>query len=72
MLLNARHITYWPFQQNQTNSEVATINFIRQNTNIPVPQILAFDDSGDNEQLWMDLDGDATWSDPANEVEEIV
>ncbi|APA16221.1 hypothetical protein sscle_16g109910 [Sclerotinia sclerotiorum 1980 UF-70] len=32
---------------NKTNSEVATINFIRQTTDIPVPQILAFDDSND-------------------------
>ncbi|KAJ8062551.1 hypothetical protein OCU04_009078 [Sclerotinia nivalis] len=34
---------------NKTNSEVATINFIRQTTDIPVPQILAFDDTGENE-----------------------
>ncbi|PQE17856.1 Aminoglycoside phosphotransferase protein [Rutstroemia sp. NJR-2017a BBW] len=34
---------------NKTNSEVATINFIRQYTDIPVPQILAFDDSSENE-----------------------
>ena len=34
---------------NKTNSEVATINFVRQNTDIPVPQILAFDDSSENE-----------------------
>ncbi|ESZ94202.1 hypothetical protein SBOR_5428 [Sclerotinia borealis F-4128] len=34
---------------NKTNSEVATINFIRQNTDIPVSRILAFDDSSENE-----------------------
>lgn len=34
---------------NKTNSEVATINFVREATDIPVPQILAFDDSSDNE-----------------------
>ncbi|KAF7941008.1 hypothetical protein EAE99_000645 [Botrytis elliptica] len=34
---------------NKTNSEVATINFIRQTTDIPVPQILAFDDTNENE-----------------------
>ncbi|KAF7904227.1 hypothetical protein EAF00_001561 [Botryotinia globosa] len=34
---------------NKTNSEVATINFIRQTTDIPVPQILAFGDTNENE-----------------------
>jgi aminoglycoside phosphotransferase (APT) family kinase protein len=34
---------------NKINSEVATINFIRQTTDIPVPQILAFDDTAENE-----------------------
>jgi aminoglycoside phosphotransferase (APT) family kinase protein len=34
---------------NKTNSEVATNNFVRQNTDIPVPKIFAFDDSRDNE-----------------------
>lgn len=34
---------------NKTNSEVATIRFVQQNTDIPVPQILAFDDSRKNE-----------------------
>lgn len=33
----------------KTNSEVATMNFVRQNTDIPVSQVLAFDDSSDNE-----------------------
>lgn len=33
----------------KTNSEVATIPFVRQNTNTPVPRILAFDDTRDNE-----------------------
>jgi aminoglycoside phosphotransferase (APT) family kinase protein len=34
---------------NKTNSEVATIIFVHQNTEIPVPQIFAFDDSRENE-----------------------
>jgi len=34
---------------NKTNSEVATIIFIHQNTDIPVPQIFGFDDSSENE-----------------------
>lgn len=34
---------------NKTNSEVATMNFVRQNTDIPLPQIFAFDDSSENE-----------------------
>ncbi|KAI9641581.1 hypothetical protein NHQ30_010394 [Ciborinia camelliae] len=34
---------------NKTNSEVATINFVRQTTDIPVPQIIAFNDTDENE-----------------------
>jgi aminoglycoside phosphotransferase len=34
---------------NKTNSEVATIIFVHQNTDIPVPQIFAFDDYRENE-----------------------
>jgi hypothetical protein len=34
---------------NKTNSEVATINFVRGITDIPVPRIYAFDDSSENE-----------------------
>jgi len=34
---------------NKTNSEVATILFVGQNTDIPVPRIFAFDDSRENE-----------------------
>ncbi|ESZ96404.1 hypothetical protein SBOR_3236 [Sclerotinia borealis F-4128] len=41
------HYLVDPF--NKTNSEVATINFICQTTDIPVPQILMFDDTGENE-----------------------
>jgi len=33
----------------KTNSEVATINFVHQNTDMPVPRIFAFDESSDNE-----------------------
>jgi hypothetical protein len=33
----------------KTDSEVATINFVRQNTDVPVPKIFEFDDSRDNE-----------------------
>jgi hypothetical protein len=33
----------------KTNSEVATIRFIHQNTDIPVPRVFAFDDSKENE-----------------------
>ncbi|KAI9743459.1 MAG: hypothetical protein M1818_002771 [Claussenomyces sp. TS43310] len=33
----------------KTSSEVATIEFIRQNTDVPVPKILAFDASNSNE-----------------------
>lgn len=36
-----------PFHK--TNSEVATIQFVRENTTIPVPEIFAFDDSAENE-----------------------
>lgn len=43
------HVTLPVDPSNKTNSEVATINFIRQTTDIPVPQILAFDDSSENE-----------------------
>lgn len=32
-----------------TNSEVATMRFLRQNTDIPVPKVFVFDDSSDNE-----------------------
>lgn len=34
---------------NKTNSEVATITFVQLHTEIPVPQIIAFDDSSENE-----------------------
>jgi hypothetical protein len=34
---------------NKTNSEVATIKFVHENTDIPVPKIVAFDDSSENE-----------------------
>jgi len=34
---------------NKTNSEVATIKFVHENTDIPVPEIFAFDDSSENE-----------------------
>ncbi|TVY36427.1 Altered inheritance of mitochondria protein, mitochondrial [Lachnellula subtilissima] len=34
---------------NKTNSEVATILFVGQNTDIPIPRIFAFDDSRENE-----------------------
>lgn len=34
---------------NKINSEVATIIFVHKNTDIPVPQIFAFDDSRENE-----------------------
>lgn len=34
---------------NETMSEVSTIDFVRQNTDIPVPGIIAFDASNDNE-----------------------
>ncbi|KFY16929.1 hypothetical protein V492_01008 [Pseudogymnoascus sp. VKM F-4246] len=34
---------------NKINNEVATIIFVHQNTDIPVPQIFAFDDSRENE-----------------------
>ncbi|KAF7864102.1 hypothetical protein EAF04_007067 [Stromatinia cepivora] len=34
---------------NKTNSEIATINFIHRTTDIPVPRILAFDDSSEND-----------------------
>ncbi|MCJ1381219.1 hypothetical protein MMC17_004328 [Xylographa soralifera] len=34
---------------NKTNSEVATITFVRQTTDIPVPQIITFDNSSENE-----------------------
>lgn len=34
---------------NKTNSEVATIKFVDENTDIPVPKIFAFDDSSENE-----------------------
>lgn len=33
----------------KTASEVATLQFVRKNTSIPVPQIIAFDSSADNE-----------------------
>ena len=33
----------------KTASEVATLQFVRKNTSIPVPQIIAFDPSADNE-----------------------
>lgn len=35
--------------KHKTNSEVATILYIRENTNIPVPHVFAFDDSSENE-----------------------
>jgi aminoglycoside phosphotransferase (APT) family kinase protein len=33
----------------KTRSEVATIEFVSKNTSAPVPQIVAYDDSADNE-----------------------
>lgn len=33
----------------KTESEVATIEFARQNTSLPVPQIIAFDSNNENE-----------------------
>jgi hypothetical protein len=47
MLPDACHLTSRSFHK--TNSEVATIIFVHENTDIPVPQIFAFDDSRESE-----------------------
>ncbi|KAL3476605.1 phosphotransferase enzyme family-domain-containing protein [Aspergillus californicus] len=35
--------------QSKTRGEVTTLRFLRRETDIPVPEVVAFDDSGDNE-----------------------
>ena len=43
------HVTLPVDPFNKTNSEVATITFVHLHTDIPVPQIIAFDDCSENE-----------------------
>ncbi|KAK4150334.1 kinase-like protein [Chaetomidium leptoderma] len=37
------------YPRHKTRAEVATLRWVRENTNVPVPKVVSFDDSNDNE-----------------------
>ncbi|RFU73334.1 altered inheritance of mitochondria 9, mitochondrial [Trichoderma arundinaceum] len=37
------------YPRNKTRGEVTTLRFLRRETDVPVPEVVAFDDSADNE-----------------------